>query len=201
MFLSEKSAPLPIRVAGANGDAHASQYPPHHPLDLSQCQCTARKEAQSIYLPVILGVNAFYWLIKYIRGYWLESTLFEIFLAVLFGATHYVVYLQILDQAMNRSARDTSLIGGHWLDVLAVVILIQLSLTYTVKASWLLLLLPLWGGWTLYQTVMGKQGIVGGMTGGSTANTSSSSTGGGSDAAAAPTNRKQRRAEQKKQRK
>lgn len=152
---------------------------------------SARKEAQVIYIPVIFCINVFYWLLKYLRGFWLESTVWEIVFGALFAAIHFGLYLQILDHAETRSSRDKNLVGGHWLDVLAVIAVIQLGAAFSAKLYWLLLLLPVWGGWSLYQTIMGKQGIVGSMKG-SNANVMPSQ-------AAAPTNRKQRRAEQKNQ--
>jgi hypothetical protein len=159
-----------------------------------------------------------YWFLKYIRGFWLQSTVWEIFFAAVFAGTHLALYLQILDHAANHhhnhkslsysssrsSARGgggdaTSLVGGHWLDVLAVVTLIQMTTAFSTKAYWLLLLLPVWGAWSLYQSVMGKQGIVGSMTGSNSNNNNSNYPAG--NEMTAPINRKQRRAEQKNQRK
>lgn len=154
----------------------------------------ARREAQGIYVPVILGLNLFYVFLKYIRASWLESVVWETFFLAVFGVTYYLLYTQILDHAMNRSARDTGLIGGHWLDVLAVLAVIQIGTAFSTRFYWLLWVLPAWGAWSLYQTVMGKGGLMGAMTGG----------GGGSNTASssndAPVNRKQRRTEQRSQR-
>lgn len=159
---------------------------------------TARKQAQDIYVPVILGVNLVYYLVKYLRGFWLESTLAEVALGVLFAAAYYLLYQQILDHAANRSAKDTSLIGGHWLDVLAVLAVIQYGTAFATWFYWLLLALPAWGAWSLYQTVMGKEGIMGsaGLTGGSLSTSAPTA----DDSSAVATNRKQRRAEQRNQR-
>lgn len=142
-----------------------------------------------------------YYLIKYLRGFWLESTLTEVALGVLFAAAYYLLYQQILDHAANRSAKDTSLVGGHWLDVLAVLAVIQYGTAFATWFYWLLLALPAWGAWSLYQTVMGKEGIMGsaaGLTGGSLSTTSSAPP--ADDSSTVPTNRKQRRAEQRNQR-
>eukprot|EP00977_Amphora_coffeiformis_P029657 scaffold42145_cov221-Amphora_coffeaeformis.AAC.3 len=129
----------------------------------------------------------------------MESVVWEAFFSGVFGVSHYLLYTQILDHAVNRSARDTGLIGGHWLDVLAVLAVIQIGTAFSTRFYWLLLLLPAWGAWALYQAVMGKGGLMGGLTGGS--NTAEESTGGtGGDTSAAPTNRKQRRSEQRNQR-
>ena len=145
----------------------------------------------------MLSINLFYYLVKYLRGSWLESKAWEIALGLLFAAAYYLLYQQILDHAAGRSAKDTgSLAGGHWLDVLAVVAVIQFGTAWFLWCYWLLLALPAWGAWSLYQTVMGKEGIMG----------SSNAMGGGSssttpmDEPSAPTNRKQRRAEQRNQR-
>jgi len=159
---------------------------------------SARKEAQGIYVPVILGLNVLYVFLKYIRVSWLESVVWETFLFGVFGVSYYLLYTQILDHAVNRSSRDTSLVGGHWLDVLAVLAVIQIGAAFSSRFYWLLLMLPAWGAWALYQAVMGKGGLVGGLMGGGGPNTTEGSTGatGGVDSAP-PANRKQRRSEQR----
>ena len=123
----------------------------------------------------------------------MESIAWEIGMGVLFAVAYYLLYQQILDHAATRSARDTSLIGGQWLDVLAVLAVIQLGTAFSTRFYWLLLALPLWGAWSLYQTIMGKGGLMGG--GGGTADAGLST----ESASAAPSNRKQRRADQRTQ--
>ena len=94
--------------------------------------------------------------------------------------------------------------GGAALDYLAVVVVIQFGSLYSSKFYWLLLLIPVWGAWTLYQTFKGSgtagssgaTGAGGGFGGGAAMPTS----GGGNAAAAAAGNRKQRRAEERKKR-
>lgn len=157
----------------------------------------ARKQAQDIYLPVILGLNLVYYvLLKYMRASWLQSTAWEIGFGILFAVAYYLLYQQILDHAMTARRDDKRLIGGHWLDVLAVLAVIQFGTAFSTTFYWLLLVLPVWAAWSLYQTVMGKGGIMGGS--GSTSTSSATASGAeGAD----PTNRKQRRAEQRSQRK
>jgi hypothetical protein len=76
----------------------------------------ARKQAQGIYVPVILGLNVFYLLLKYLLDFWFSWVGWDILFLAIFAGTYYFVYQQILDNAANRSARDTSLIGGKALE-------------------------------------------------------------------------------------
>ena len=129
----------------------------------------------------------------------MESIVGEVLLGVVvLGGAHYAIYGQILDHAANQSARDSSLAGGKWLDVLAVLAVIQLGGAFDTRMFWCLLVLPAWGAWSLYHTVMGKQGLVGSMTSGNGGGSNSSAATG--EPMAAPVNRKQRRAEQRNQR-
>ena len=133
------------------------------------------------------------------RGFWLESVAWEIGFGVLFTVAYYLLYQQILDHAMTARRRDDkSLIGGHWLDVLAVLAVIQFGTAFSTTFYWLLLALPAWGAWSLYQTIMGKEGIMGGGGSSMGSASTSSATASGTEGAV-PTNRKQRRADQRNQ--
>ena len=65
-------------------------------------------------------------------------------------------YVGILDNAANRSASDTSLVGGASLDILGLTLLIQfLTVLVSPAFYWLLVILPIWGAYFLYTTFRG----------------------------------------------
>lgn len=65
-------------------------------------------------------------------------------------------YKSILESAAT-SKTSTDLVGGAWLDVVAVVWLIQAGTAlWSPKAYYLLPGLPLWGAYKLYKTFKGS---------------------------------------------
>jgi hypothetical protein len=69
-------------------------------------------------------------------------------------------YLGILDQSANANVgkgnSKKALVGGHHLDLLGLTVVVQYgSVLHSTKWYWLLMVAPLWGGWTLYQTFRG----------------------------------------------
>jgi hypothetical protein len=68
-------------------------------------------------------------------------------------------YIGILDQAANANSGGKSkkaLVGGHHLDLLALTLVVQYgSVLHSSKWYWLLMVAPIWGGWTLYTTFSG----------------------------------------------
>jgi hypothetical protein len=76
-------------------------------------------------------------------------------MAITWGLQGYA-YLGIMDNAANRSTKDSALIGGAHLDLLALTWLVQFgSVLLTRKVYWVLCIVPPWGGWTLYKTFKG----------------------------------------------
>ena len=68
----------------------------------------------------------------------------------------YVAYNGILDNAANRNPNDKSLVGGSFLDLLGVTMLIQFgTVLWSPRFYWLLVGVPIGGGWTLYSTFAG----------------------------------------------
>jgi hypothetical protein len=69
-------------------------------------------------------------------------------------------YIGILDQAANANSGSKSskkaLVGGHHLDLLGLTLVVQYgSVLHSTKWYWLLVVVPLWGGWTLYSSFFG----------------------------------------------
>lgn len=158
----------------------------------------ARSSAKGFYQPFLIGINVVYLILRQLKvGLLLTSTFREVVVMLLFGGLHYACYVSILENAAASSSSSSSsskkaLVGGAALDYLAVILVIQFgSLLISTKFYWLLLLIPAWGAWTLYQTFLG---------GGGKAAAASSQPSMPADAAAnntAPGNRKQRRAEER----
>ena len=77
-------------------------------------------------------------------------------MAINWGVQGYA-YLGILDSAANkRPGKDSALVGGEHLDLLALTWMVQFgSVLLTRKFYWVLCILPPWGGWTLYKAFKG----------------------------------------------
>ena len=118
---------------------------------------TARAQASSTYFPIVLGINAVYLLLllgvkglESVLNFWGAAGVLS-----LWGLT-YFAYGGILDNAANRSPNDKSLVGGSSLDLLGLTVLIQFgTVLWSPKFYWLLAVVPVWGGWTLYSTAFG----------------------------------------------
>ena len=78
---------------------------------------------------------------------------------LLWGLQAYA-YQGILHNAANRSSqKGTSLVGGASLDVLGLTLAIQyLAILWTPTVYWALVVFPLWGAYSLYQTFRGGGG-------------------------------------------
>ena len=105
----------------------------------------------------------------------------------------YFAYVGILDNAANRNPNDKSLVGGSSLDLLGLTVVIQFgTVLWSPKLFWLLLVVPVWGGWTMYSTMFG-----GSKGGAGQSNSSGSSDATEEDKALAE--RRQKRAEKRRQ--
>lgn len=125
-------------------------------------------------------------------------------------------YFGILDQAENANATTTTtttaagggkkksgnksdLVGGIHLDLLGLTLVIQfMTVLHSTRWNWLLLIVPIYGGWMLYTTFYGNSG-----TGSSGSNSRSSSRQTGNDdddeTAAASKAKREKRAEKRRQ--
>ena len=102
-------------------------------------------------------------------------------------------YMGILDQAANASGREKELVGGAHLDLLGLTVVVQYgTVLHSTKWYYLLIAVPIWGGWWLYTNVYG-----GGGSKGKPANENPSGSSKNEDPAAA--DRRQKRAEKRRQ--
>jgi len=68
----------------------------------------------------------------------------------------YVSYQGILDNAENRNPSDKSLVGGAYLDLFGVIVLIEFgTVLWSPRFYWLLLGVPIGAGWKVYSTFAG----------------------------------------------
>ena len=172
------------------------------PISLGAARNTkARQAASSSYLPIILVINGIYLFLRVIyqqslisAGH-LVATIILVILSV-------VSYKGILDDHANtiskgKGGSGEALAGGASLDLLGLVSIVQYgSVFVSTKIYWLLVLIPLWGGWKLYCIFKGS---VGGLfpNGGTTKPTNESAV---NDASAEQLNaKKQKRAERRQQ--
>jgi hypothetical protein len=72
---------------------------------------------------------------------------------------NFLCYSSILEAASNNptsSKNKTDLVGGVWLDVVALVWLVQAGTTlWSPRFYYLLLILPPWGAYRIYATMKG----------------------------------------------
>lgn len=97
--------------------------------------------------------------------YWsdgLELSVTQSMATLTIWGLEYYAYVGILDNAVNRSPGDKSLVGGSSLDLLALVLFVQFGSLIWSKLFWLLSIVPVWGAYNLY-TMFG--GGLGGSSG------------------------------------
>lgn len=135
-------------------------------LSLSARRATytkARLEASSSYLPIILAINGIYLFLRliYQRSLISVSHLVATIILVILSV---VSYKGILDDHANtiskgKGGSGEALAGGASLDLLGLVSIVQYgSVFVSTKFYWLLVLIPLWGGWKLYCIFKGSMG-------------------------------------------
>lgn len=117
----------------------------------------ARAQAASTYFPIVMIVNAVYILLFLgVKGLEDLPSIKEAAGIIATWGLQYFAYGGILDNAANRNPNDKSLVGGSSLDLLGLTVLIQFgTVLWSPKSYWLLLVAPVWGGWTLYSTFRG----------------------------------------------
>ena len=117
----------------------------------------ARSQAAGTYFPIVTGVNALYILLCLgVQGYESYLNFWSIAGVLSLLMLTYVAYNGILDNAANRNPRDKSLVGGSFLDLLGLTMLIQFStVLWSPRFYWLLIVVPIGGGWSLYSTFKG----------------------------------------------
>jgi len=128
----------------------------------------ARQTATSIYQPILLILEAVYAYFRMIR-HWETWTIRPILITCLFWIMTYFCYQGILLDHENRvsmtsaktldnknrnNKHPTQLAGGIYLDILALVLLIQFGSLWKEQVLWFILIFPIWGVYSLYQTFL-----------------------------------------------
>jgi hypothetical protein len=121
---------------------------------------TAKEQASSFFRPLIFGVNAFYLILRHVRGrLFIAWTLIEILSLACIGAIQIYAYHGIVERSAqynnNKSSSNSkALAGGGYLDALAFAFVIQFAaLCFSYRFYVLLLLFPIWGAVSMYQTL------------------------------------------------
>jgi SRP-independent targeting protein 2/TMEM208 len=117
----------------------------------------ARKDAAATYVPLLLGINVLHGLLFLgtSQNYFHVWTMIGMISVM---GLQYLALQGILDSAAaapRRQPKDhqKALVGGSWLDLLGLTVVVQFgSVLWTPRFYWLLLLVPMGGAWTLYST-------------------------------------------------
>lgn len=117
---------------------------------------TAKAQAASFYMPLLIGINALYVAIRYYVGGFANMGVSSYLVLAIFVAMQVYAYIGILECSVNHKGSDKALVGGSNLDLLAITYLIQFGgLLISTKFYYLLLLIPVWAGYSLYKTFFG----------------------------------------------
>lgn len=122
-----------------------------------------RAEVINFYKPFLLSCNGLYVLL---RWYMIGSIVSfqsvihciqSVFIMLLLFGLQYYSYLGIIEDASNpKRNKKEYLAGGAHLDLLGFVLFVQFgSIILTTKLYYLLLIIPVWGMWSLYNTFYG----------------------------------------------
>lgn len=156
----------------------------------------ASAAAAKLYRPLIIGIDVMYCLMRWQRNGFDISLLEGVFLFCILGL-QYFSYVGIIENAVNRSSSDKSLVGGSSLDLLGATVVIQFgSFFFSKRFYWLLFAIPPWGAWSVYRTFTGRKEPAGGQGG---AAASASQLGTGNATMKAESDRREKRAERRRQ--
>lgn len=138
----------------------------------------AKKEAASLYKPLLLVLNAAYVLIRGITIYYGRTfTLFDVVNSLICWGFMYYSYLGICEDfahkaGWNKSSADTALAGGHSLDLLAFTLIVQFGALWSSRVWYGLFAIPIGFAYKLYTTF---RGAASSLTGGSKGTSTSTS--------------------------
>jgi hypothetical protein len=114
----------------------------------------AQASSAAFYKTFLVAINLLYLTLRLFvfRSLFGFGQMFAI--AIVWGSQYYA-YLGILNHAARPHTNKKELVGGKFLDLLAVVIVLQFGSLLAPKILLALVFLPIWGGWTLYSTFKG----------------------------------------------
>lgn len=119
----------------------------------------ARASAGQTYGPLFLGVNVIFLLVKIIKYGSSTYTIWSYIGIVLLLGLNWFCYTNILESAASSTGHSKDLVGGAWLDVIAVVWLVQAGTSlWSPQVYYVLGVLPLWGAYKLFHTLKGGGG-------------------------------------------
>ncbi|KAL7527996.1 hypothetical protein ACHAWF_002395 [Thalassiosira exigua] len=116
---------------------------------------TAREAAAATYFPFVVGSNLVYLFLRLV--YRRDALAPRVWIAAAgLVATSALSYRGILEAhahpAPGSKGGSEALVGGASLDLLGLVVAVQYgTVLISEKFHWLLVLIPLWGGWKLYK--------------------------------------------------
>jgi len=130
----------------------------------------AKAQAAATYKPLLLIANGLYLVLRYFYRDTVPFSLGSDWPLLAIAGLQWYAYVGILDKATAvRKPGDTSLLGGSSLDLLAMVLVVQYgALLWSRKLYYILMLVPVWGGYALYSTFFGgggKKGASGATSG------------------------------------
>lgn len=116
----------------------------------------ARQAASTSYFPIVVALNSGYLFLRLVYQ-WSSVTVSRCVAAAILVALSFVSYKGILeDHAITipkGKGSSNALAGGASLDLLGLVVVIQYGTVFvSEKLHWLLVLVPLWAGWSIYTT-------------------------------------------------
>jgi len=108
------------------------------------------------YLPIFLGINLLFLLGKFVLNSASSYTVWSFVGIALLVGLNVLCYFNILDSAGSAPPTSTDLVGGIWLDVVALVWFVQAgTLFWGSFFYYFLLILPPWGLYKIYTTMKG----------------------------------------------
>mmetsp|Transcript_12611 Transcript_12611/g.18540 ORF Transcript_12611/g.18540 Transcript_12611/m.18540 type:complete len:165 (+) Transcript_12611:133-627(+) len=116
----------------------------------------AKLQTSKTYLPIFIAINALFLIGKFVIGSVQSYTIWSYVGIALLVGLNVMCYLSILEAASSASPTSTDLVGGIWLDVVALVWSVQAgTLFWNSFFYYFLLILPPWAAFKIYTTVRG----------------------------------------------
>ena len=130
-------------------------YCTHSFVSLLFLSLPAQAATRKIYQPLIIGVNLLWLLLVF--GKRSSFGYAAIFAQLITFGLQYYAYVGILEAAANATHnKKDELVGGRHLDLLGLTIVVQfLAVLHSTKWYWVLVAVPIYAGWSLYQSVYG----------------------------------------------
>ena len=125
---------------------------------------TAREAAAATYFPIVVGINLGYLFLRlvYQRA---SLNIYSAVVTMVLVAGSVVAYKGILEDHANApkgKGGSEALAGGASLDLLGLLVVVQYgTVLVSEKLYWLLVIIPVWGGWKLYSIFGSKDGLSG----------------------------------------